>query len=439
MNMALGGTVNCPDREGLASGRARWLQAQSVDQTLTAGARQIIEYGADVEVKLHAHVGDNARIIDYDAVIVADLQGAQGTEYDSSGTVTRHAANKSARAVMSLTGVKIGESFEEFARSMPASDLALVSKDGLPWPAMSVIDNQLDWILSVAQTVSEDVLKGGDRYWDDDAKCLQARFNPASSLNLAAGQTGTVAVAVNSKLGGPTVAIKLYPSASVGYRVRPAATDTGGGSAQVKVTAPNPTRPGQLSITGVSKQGRVYGALPLADQSKFYDVAITGKWYGAPALTGSFSISCESALVPGVPRRFECLNATGAVQYTPPAPPAGCSLTVGPQTVPGAASERGDQGFQPSSSSPVKFEITFQTTQPVSDNYTCPPQPQFPFPPPPFYPGFDGVATIPFLGTSASLNLSSTQLGTVSVNFVWTPSSTCKIICSSGAPPGRGR
>ena len=244
--------------------------------------RGVASVEGSLEAKLNGHVGDDARLRDYDldarVTVKTRLRvlGPAGLEHQG----TTPPSNVTIR--MSLTGLKPGRplSLSDFG-TMRIDDPGAADVQSVGRGVVALNRNAAEQAMALLfwlKSAVDDTFKKAESRYHDDAACLSARFDPAS-LSLRQNEPRRVDATVVDREGG-RVALTLAARAN-GATVSPASDGTSGGDPASFTLTPLPAaRTADLVVEGTSNRGRVWGTAtgPVAgDQVFLYAVSLSGQ------------------------------------------------------------------------------------------------------------------------------------------------------------------
>jgi hypothetical protein len=233
-----------------------------------------------LDAELEGHVGDDARLRDYDLDVRIKVKrhlrvlGPAGLEHLGTRPAETIAVS------LSLTGLKPGrpvgkENFSQVRITDPGSPEVVAGQEYLSFRTSSVESAMA--LLSWFKGSADDAMERAERIYHDDAGCLKATFDPAT-LSMRANEPRPVGVTVADREGRP-VALNLVAQASGAQVAPPAVATNAAGAASFTLTPQAGAASASLTVAGTSNRGRVRGAVsgPVENRKIFlYAVELNG-------------------------------------------------------------------------------------------------------------------------------------------------------------------
>lgn len=258
----------CPDERGEIHGTfADTLTFKgTVGPMGTTRLRTVVTTTKSTTAKITAHVGPNAKIKDYDAVVDITMRstrqtlGPAGLEHFGTDRSTDHVR-------FALTGLTLNGHLSDGYTPQHLGSLS-IARNGSPALA-TVKDGQVVVHHDFASLVTDaiDLVQLGAREPLGEAekvfssgKCLTASFAPGQ-LHFAAGATDAdpVTVTITDRKGHP---VDLLLHASGGSKITPGDAQTGAaGTATFVVSTDSQSDGSSLHVEGVSNRGTVSGEI----------------------------------------------------------------------------------------------------------------------------------------------------------------------------------
>jgi hypothetical protein len=239
-----------------------------------------ITFDGTLDAKLEGHVGNDARLRDYDLDVSflvkrrVRVVGPAGLEH--LGT----RPPETIKMAVSLTGLKPGkplakEQFAGFRITDPGSPEAIAGPEYVQFRT-TAIEYSMALLLWFKST-SDESMQRAERVYHDEAACLKASFDPPA-LSLKANEPRAIGVTVADREGG-RVALDLAAAASGATVAPPSAGTTASAPASFTLTPQEGATSAGIAVEGTSNRGRVRGAIsgPVENKRIFlYAVELTG-------------------------------------------------------------------------------------------------------------------------------------------------------------------
>jgi hypothetical protein len=250
----------CPDSGGEVHGTG--VASSNMSGALSGGARAFsFSISVDGEYTFVGHVGNDGKLIDYSLV----YDGTVSYDGPTPGLfgIGHFEAHYRTHVHMVFEHLRVGVPIDDaaFARQLSNYDTSGFGIAGFLSGAYRNLIASAGIMVDIAKHDADGALTKAQKNWYDDAACLKATFEPNALQDVPPSSTHDVAVTVDAARDGQPVSMPVMLSAAPG-KVTPADATSGSSPIQASLTVsdkPNDTT--TLHVDGISKRGRLAGAL----------------------------------------------------------------------------------------------------------------------------------------------------------------------------------